>query len=85
MGEILLSDSKITQHERAYWEYDFETPNNLFISGVSGVFASRDIDSDRPLGSYGFDMEFFRPVCLSRVGIERWVESFATPNWNCLK
>ena len=63
MGEILLSDSKIPQLERAYWEYDFETPNNLFISGVSGVFASRDIDSDRPLGSYGVDMEFFRPVC----------------------
>ena len=105
MGEILLSESKFTQHEQSQWEYDFEMPNNLFIAGesgigksgalaaaaeelfprrisgimsprnviggvdqgwsiegfngVSGVVASRDILSDRQLGSYGVDMELF--------------------------
>jgi len=37
MGEILLSNSKIPQHERAQGEYDFEMPKNLFINGESGI------------------------------------------------
>jgi hypothetical protein len=79
MGGILLSDSKNPQHELAYWEDDFEMPNNLFISSMSGVLRVVTwiviTNWDRRESTWSFSTDVLKPSLNRTLGrVVRYVQ-----------